>query len=194
MLDTTPPSADPFTGLPLTNNSVHLLNLSVDVEFNGDMNTNSFTSANIELFSSVRGLLATTVSPLSARRLRVQPVQPFVAGESVTVTLTTALADTQGRALDGNGNGIADGLADQFQWAFTVTNAAQAVTIARDGVQVEVTWPMQPYGPRVILRQGLEAATPWISATNPPVMSLGRWKLRVPLDSNRKFIRLEAAP
>ena len=114
----------------------------------------------------------------------------MLAGETLTVRLLPGILGLSGAALDGNGNGAAEGSGDAFTWRFRVVKDAPSLEIAAGPDGPYLTWPMMPSGFSLQSRTDPNLSLPWMPLPEKPVMTHGKWKLRVPADRPSQFFRL----
>ena len=187
---TDPPAADPFTGLRLVNPAPHLAALPVSVRFNSAVQGSSVNQSTVSMTSDIRGVLPLTVTQREASLIQLMPLSGMQAGETLTVRLFPGILGLSGAALDGNGNGAAEGSGDAFTWRFRVVKDAPSLEIAAGPDGPYLTWPMMPSGFSLQSRNDPNLSLPWMPLPEKPVMTHGKWKLRVPADHPSKFFRL----
>ena len=115
---TNPPSADPRTWgriAPPLWDPVTPLTAAFNMAL--DMQT---VAAAATVTGDRLGARVVAASPSGARGVTFTVSPPLLPCEHVTFRLGSGLRDLSGRPLDGNGNGVAEGVADAFQWQFTV--------------------------------------------------------------------------
>jgi outer membrane protein assembly factor BamB len=94
---------------------------NISVKFDEDMNLSSLSGTTVTLKDSQNNDVTGTISAdMNIETIFFTPTTSLLKNETFNFTVTTGVTDTWENGLDGNGNGVAEGVGvDEFQISFT---------------------------------------------------------------------------
>ncbi len=120
------------SALPSAGSTDTITSANIQITFSEPIDEASVTDNSILVSGSIGGVYSgVVIYDAASDTLTFNPDALFALGETVSVTISGALADITGITLDGNSNGSAQGSPDDdYQWSFVVSQS--------DGLAIQI--------------------------------------------------------